>query len=317
MFIPVSAVIPTANRSARLKSTINSILQQSHVPAEMVLVDASEGRLPAIGEWEDRFERFRHIAATQPGAASQREQGVAEASHKFILFLDDDVDLKPDCLRGLWEALQADSRLGGVNAMIVNQRYQSPGLISRAMFTLMHGRAEKSFAGKVIGPAINLLPEGRDDLPEVVPVEWLNLGCTIYRRLALPMPVFDPIFAGYSLMEDLTLSLRVSQRGWKLANARTARIYHDSQPGEHKSNETIIAAMELRNRWYVTTKILRRTRFLDRVRLFLWELFSIVTGFASHPDPKNLFRVVTGKIRALRLIAREGVQAGPSRADSA
>jgi len=34
------------------------------------------------------------------------------------------------------------------------------------MFTLMHGRSEKSFAGKVIAQGFNLLPEDRADLPE-------------------------------------------------------------------------------------------------------------------------------------------------------
>ena len=100
----------------------------------------------------------------------------------------------------LWNAIESDRQLGGVNAMIVNQRYQPPGFISRTMFTLMHGRREKSFAGKLIGPAINLLPEDRDDLPEVVPVEWLNTTCTIYRREALPDPAFDVFF--YWLLAD-------------------------------------------------------------------------------------------------------------------
>jgi len=57
----------------------------------------------------------------------------------------------------------------------------------------------------------------------------------MYRREAIPSPPFPEHFSGYSMMEDLTLSLVVGRK-WKLANARTARIYHDSQPGTHKSN---------------------------------------------------------------------------------
>ena len=112
--------------------------------------------------------------------------------------------------------------------MIVNQKYHPPGVISRAVFTLLNGHRALNFAGRVLGPAVNLLPEDRDDLPEVVPVEWLNTTCTLYRREVLPSPPFDAVFRGYSMMEDLTLSLRVG-KGWRLANARTARIFHDSQ----------------------------------------------------------------------------------------
>src|SRR5262249_15562186 len=160
----------------------------------------------------------------------------------------------------LWKALQSDQQIGGVNAMIVNQRYQSPGLVSRTMFTLMYGRCEKSFAGKVIGPAVNLLPEDRNDLPAIVPVEWLNTTCTIYRREALPVPPFPKLFADYSLMEDLALSLNVAKRGWELANVRIARIFHDSQPSPHKSNVAALGAMELLNRHYIMTQVLERRK---------------------------------------------------------
>ncbi len=58
----------------------------------------------------------------------------------------------------------------------------------------------------------------------MVPVEWLNTTCTLYRREALPDPPFLSHFTGYSLMEDLALSLTVGKR-WKLANARGLRIF--------------------------------------------------------------------------------------------
>ena len=108
------------------------------------------------------YSRVRWLKAAECGAASQRNQGVAVATQPFIWFFDDDIVFESDCVRFLWSAIEANQRLGGVNAMIVNQRYQTPGRISRLMFNLMHGRAEATFAGKVIGPAINLLPEDHD-----------------------------------------------------------------------------------------------------------------------------------------------------------
>jgi GT2 family glycosyltransferase len=133
-------------------------------------------------------------------------------------------------------------------------------------------------------------------------VEWLNTTCTIYRREALPDPAFDVFFTGYSLMEDVTLSQRVAQRGWKLANARTARIFHDSQPGEHKSDVAAQAAMELRNRYYVMTNVLGKNGLPDHLRLFGWELFSIVSAPRNINHPGMLFSTVSGKIAGLRKI---------------
>jgi hypothetical protein len=203
------------------------------------------------------------------------------------------------CFARLWSALDSDRGLGGVNAMIINQRYQAPGRISRLMFRLMAGVAQISYAGRVIGPAVNLLPEDRDDLPDVVPVEWLNTTCTLYRRDALADPPFPAQFRGYSLMEDLALSLTVGKR-WRLANARTARIFHDSQPGTHKSDSVALAEMQLVNRHYVMTRILGRDRIVDYMKLVLFELFSVASSLQSRTGRLTLVPALRGKVGALR-----------------
>ncbi len=278
--LPVTVVIPTRDRAAALRRTFESLAEQSSQPAELRIVDAStDGSTRSLCE-EESIPKLRSAVswcqADVAGAASQRNQGVRAASQSMIGFMDDDVLLEPDCFARLWRALNSDDRMGGVNAMITNQRYQSPGRISRFVFRLMDGHAESSYAGRVLGPAVNLLPEDREDLPEVVPVEWLNTTCTLYRREALPDPPFPEHFQGYSLMEDVTLSLTVG-RHWKLANARTARIYHDSQPGSHKGDPNLIAEMQLTNRHYVMTKVLGRSQISDYFKLFLFEMFSLAS----------------------------------------
>ena len=167
------------------------------------------------------------------------------------------------------------------------------------MFALMNGSASTSYAGKVLGPAINLLPVDDPGLPEVVPVEWLNTTCTLYRREALPAPAFDSIFTGYSLMEDLTLSLRVG-KSWALANARTARIYHDSQPGAHKSDVAALSCMELVNRHYVMTRVLERRRLRDFVRLWIWECYQVALSARSAGVGRLFWQQVRGKARGIR-----------------
>ena len=137
-------------------------------------------------------------------------------------------------------------------------------------------------------------------LPAVVPVEWLNTTCAMYRREALPDPPFPQQFVGYSLMEDLALSLNVAKRGWKLANVRTARIFHDSQPSLHKLDVAAVAAMELLNRHYVMTKVLERQKPSDYLRLLVWEIFSTLSTTNTSRGRRNLGSVVKGKWKALR-----------------
>ena len=308
--VPISFVIPTKDRFARLARTLKSLAEQSTIPQEVIVVDASRSSFSETdeaGQAGQSFDRFVCVRADQVGAAAQRNQGVLRSGMPLIAFCDDDIDFHPDCLGKLWQALEADPGLGGVSAMITNQRYQPPGPASRILFTLLSGRREKSFAGRVIGPAVNVLPEDREDLPDLVPVEWLNLGCTIYRREALPSPPFDSAFTGYSMLEDLTLSLRVGKK-WRLANARTARIFHDSQPGTYKSDVSETAAMELVNRHYVMTKVLGRTGLVNQLRLILWESFQLAVC-AARARSRPTFRAMwLGKWRAMREIVAAGAK---------
>lgn len=309
--IPLSAVIATRNRSPLLSKTLESLLRQELLPSELIVIDASDDNATqsVIQEFAGRvgpLATVSHFRADIVGAAAQRNQGVRVAGQRFIWFFDDDIVFEPHCLERLWDALQSDSQLGGVNALIANQHYRQPGTVSRVMFTLMNGRRDKSFAGRVIGPAINLLPEDREDLPEIVPVDWLNTTCTIYRREALPNPPFPSQFTGYSLMEDLALSLEVGKK-WKLANVRRARIFHDSQPADYKADELSRSCMELRNRHFIMTQVLGKHGFIDYARLALWELFSLASSMASQSGLKALPYILRGKIRAVRqIVAKRG-----------
>jgi GT2 family glycosyltransferase len=308
MSFPVSVVIATRNRAKILARTLDSLSQQGFLPAEMIVVDASsDGRTKTLVEnFAERLgssTNVRWIPATISGAAAQRNQGVAMATQPFIWFFDDDVVFEPECAPRLWNAIESDRQLGGVNAMIVNQHYTPPGFISRSVFTLMNGHREESFAGKVIGPAINLLPEDRDELPDVVPVQWLNTTCTIYRRAALSSPPFDEVFTGYSLMEDVALSLRVGRK-WGLANVRKARIIHDSQPGEHKSTVRYVAKMEVMNRHYVMTHILDARGMLPFCRFGLWQLFQLLSIAARSSTRRNAVPFLLGQLDGLWCILR-------------
>jgi|SRR5580704_9912082 glycosyltransferase involved in cell wall biosynthesis len=303
--IPASVVIPTRNRANVLRRTLESLALQSSQPAQIILVDASDDSATRSLCLEEPVSGLTTevvwVAASSVGAASQRNQGLLACRHAIVGFFDDDILFRADCVARLWGALKSGPPLGGVSAMIENQRYQPPGTISRFMFRLMAGRSETSYAGRVLGPAVNLLPEDREDLPEVVQVEWLNTTCAMYRREALPDPPFPDHFTGYSMMEDVTLSLIVGRR-WKLANARTARIFHDSQPGSHKSNVANLAKMELVNRHYVMTHVLSRSRWVDYWRLAIWELFQVAVAAMSKEGLSSLHRILIGKASGLRFL---------------
>lgn len=298
---PISAIVPTRNRAAVLSRTLVSMAAQSLQPAEMIVVDASDNDETyslCHSEILGLSTKIMYHRANKKGAAVQRNQAIEYATYPHILFCDDDILLEPDCILEMWRVLDQDSKLGGVCTLITNCHYTSPGRFSRAMFRFLNGHAEESYAGKCIGPVMNLLPEDSDALPVVVPVEWMNSTCTLYRREAMPDPPFPSHFVGYSLMEDVTLSLRVG-KCWKLANARTAKIFHDSQPGDHKSNPAVLAKMDLVNRYYVMTQVLERTQLGDYIKLLVQQLFSLAASLQVKQGWISFPQVVLAKLNGI------------------
>jgi len=304
MLLPISAIVATRDRPIPLKIMLESLAKQSVQPQEMIVIDGSNNKQTqqlCASKIASLATEIHYYRATEVGAATQRSQAMKYITQNTVWLLDDDIIFEPNCLERMWQALYSDRQIGGVNAMITNQQYLPPGKISHTLFRYLHGRHESSYAGKCITPGLNLLPEDRSDLPEVVTVDWLNTTCVLYRRQALPQPLFPSLFTGYSLMEDLALSLTVGKQ-WRLANARTARIFHDSQPGQYKNNQRIIAEMELVNRHYIMTQILGKGTLEDYGKLIVLQLFMIVASLVTWRGWLNLPGVIWGKLKAIAVI---------------
>src|SRR5690242_13095090 len=118
--IPVSAVIPTKDRAEVLGRTLRSLSQQSHLPKELIVIDASSSV-----ETELELQRISfpsdvnvvYVKATVMGAARQRMQGIQMATTDFIFFMDDDIILEEHCVDRLFNGFNQKEKTGGVNAM--------------------------------------------------------------------------------------------------------------------------------------------------------------------------------------------------------
>jgi len=297
----LSAVVATADRAEALKQTLESLASQTTLPSELLVVDVSCSGTSreVVRAFSDKIGgacTTRWLAAEQRGAAAQRNQGVSMASGRFIWFFDDDVVFQPCCLERLWDALRSGPDIGGVSAMITNQKYHEPGAVSRWVYRLLGGGPGPDYAGRIFGPAVNLLPADRERMPEVVPVGWLNTTCTLYRREALPDPPFGSFFTGYSMMEDAALSLVVARK-WKLVNARTARIFHDTQPGKHKDDAAQVAQMAVVNRDFVARQILGKKGIRYGSSLAVWAAFQFAAQVGQLGRNPRAWGVIKGSMQ--------------------
>ena len=85
----VSVIIPTYNRGWIIKEAIDSILAQDYTEFELIVVD--DGSTDHTSDVLDSYgDDIKVLFQKNKGVSAARNRGIAEASGKFIAFLDSD-----------------------------------------------------------------------------------------------------------------------------------------------------------------------------------------------------------------------------------
>ena len=106
----VSIILPTFNRAALLRRSINSVLTQTYRDFELIVVDdgSTDNTKDIVAEIESRDKRIRYLRLpVNLGANKARNAGIKASSGKYITFQDSDDEWFPDKLRKQVEILEA------------------------------------------------------------------------------------------------------------------------------------------------------------------------------------------------------------------
>lgn len=93
-----SVVIPLYNKATSITSTIQSVLAQSYAYFEIVIIDdgSTDNSVQNVKLIDDK--RIRLILKQNGGVSSARNEGIRQAQHEYIAFLDADDLWKPTYL---------------------------------------------------------------------------------------------------------------------------------------------------------------------------------------------------------------------------
>lgn len=294
-----AVIIATVYRYEPLKQSLEHLSRQERLPELVIVADGAPepGVEPFIMEMEkDLKYPVKYYRCSRSGAAAQRNEAAELVTQDVILFMDDDLYMESGCLNTMIEVLEKDisQEIGGVGVILTNQHYCQPSRLFKKWLDFMAGENADSYAGRVIGPAINILPAPSSD-GRIVEVEWLNTGCTAYRREVFEAERFSSRFYGYSMLEDVHLSLRIAKQ-WKLVVATAAQAFHDSQPSQFKQPFEV-GKMSVINRYLVMTEVMERKNFTYHYKLILsilFGLFSSLRNIGSISDFWNFFLLSIG-----------------------
>jgi GT2 family glycosyltransferase len=219
----IAFVVATKDRPEELRRLWSSLLSQTRLPDEVVVVDA--GAKPSLLDGGDGARPvLRFMRSSVASASRQRNAGLDAVGRGVDLvgFLDDDAVLEPDAVE---EMLRFWALAGaGVAGAAFNMTNHPPldwpflkrlPLVARlGLYSGRGGAVTASGFQTMIGP-----------VDATVWTEWLPSGASVWRRDVFARLRFDEWFAGYSYLEDLDFSYRVGKAA-KLAVVAPARYRH-------------------------------------------------------------------------------------------
>lgn len=113
----VAVVIPLHNKAAYIARTLNSVLAQTHLPSEILVIDdgSRDDGVAVIRDWmANHFEalqrariRLQIFQQSQTGPGAARNRGAKMATAPLLVFLDADDEWMPTFLAEATTALQA------------------------------------------------------------------------------------------------------------------------------------------------------------------------------------------------------------------
>jgi len=113
--VPVSVCVPIYNGALYIRDAIESILNQTVIPQEIIVSDSgsSDGTVNIIRDYADRTRVKLIILPTKtPGMVANWNSTIRAATGKYIKFLFQDDLLHANCLEEMVKVAECDERIG-------------------------------------------------------------------------------------------------------------------------------------------------------------------------------------------------------------
>ena len=282
----VSVIIVSYNVRHFLDVCLHSVLRAAEgLEAEVVVVD-NASKDDSVAWVREQFPTVKLIANTDnTGFSKANNQGVAASTGEFILFLNPDTVMPEDFFRKTLAYMDAHPEAGALGPRLIDGKGSfapdsKKGFPSFAIAffktTGLHKLAPRS-------PVINGYYAPQVGEWETAPVDVLSGCCMLVRRSVIDAVggAFDERFFMYC--EDVDLSYRISQGGWKNVYFPEASLIHYKGESTRKATLSYIRIFNEALAAFVRKHYSKRSA---RVFIFLLHL-----GIA--------FRAVIGAFRAV------------------
>lgn len=262
-------IVCTRNRPRDLAECLSTVLEQSVLPTEILVVDSSDGEetkeLCNILTETEKSVRVVYVR-TNKGLTLQRNAGLRLVQGKFdiVHFIDDDVLLETSYIENINDSFVANPKVVGASGMVLGGSRRPPRLSARIALR------DSKIPGKVLASGYNV---GAHETADKCFLDWMP-GCSMSFLLASIVGLqFDEGRSGYALGEDVDFGIKASARGL-LQHVPEARLIHKLSP-VNRLDSVRLAEMGVRHRWQLACD------FPERVKKVAVIYSSVATSFTK------------------------------------
>lgn len=218
----ISAVIPTKNRPEDLRRAVVSVLSQSRLPEQLLIIDQSESAesREIVGQLVPRDSAIALVYVLDTsitGLVDAKRHSLSIASGDLICFLEDDIILEGTYFEEIVKGFANHPQMLGCCGVVTNVPLQPAG------YQAMHGLFHRGiFADKRVEIFGNLSQAG----VELIQSDMISGGMSAWKREVFDRVGFDTA-NGFHLYEDNDFSTRVARVfGARLYVNPNARLEH-------------------------------------------------------------------------------------------
>lgn len=214
----VSLIVLNYNGLKHLKEYFSSVYEQTLIPDEIIMMDnlCVDGSRDFVKKY---FPKVKIVTEDRynTGTANGSNVGFKHSRGDYVIFQSNDIRLDKNCVKGLYEAMERDKKVGICTSVLLNYYEEKKG---KLILDNAGGMAD------VYGFSMQRYPlYDFKKIPSAGEVFYSYGGSFIIRRdIYKKIGGFDDRF--FTLNDDIDLSWRVRLLGYKIVYTKKSFVFH-------------------------------------------------------------------------------------------
>jgi GT2 family glycosyltransferase len=262
--------IPTYNRPHDLRRCLDSILKQTVLPLEVLIIDDGELSDKYIKEIEEIFKKSEvnliyskkdHIREKR-GSSESRNKALRIARGDILFILDDDVILDKNFIKKIMKIWNENKnkKLIGVGGIITNNRKKNR--IEKIFNKIFILESQHKWDVNDIGFQI-----WDDGISEKIKCFYVHGGVCSYDKNLVQKLGFSTFGGGRTALEDVDFCLRAKKEGYFFILNPEAKVIHNKSV-ENREKDFLMGFKESFNRKIIFRNNCKRN--IKNYLLFCW-----------------------------------------------